>query len=245
MFETFPGAPITEAVFDIRASLHKDIYLDRLREFHKDIADRFPVIEEKRYIKAGFQLGKDEPEFHMPEKGIEGFFFKSDRENKIIQFRLNGFTFNKLKPYENWEAFFPEAQEFWKKYNEVAKPLKVERIALRYINRILAPYPIKDFSEYILTSPKIAPNLPQTLSHFFLRIITSSDDGYLTAIITETSEKPTKDQKLPIILDIDAYKQKEYAPDSQELWNDFARIREFKNQIFFNSITDKAKELFR
>ena len=245
MFEVFPNAPITEAVLDIRATLHKDVSLDRLKEFHIDIADRFPIIEEKRYIKAGFQLGKDEPEFHIPERGIEGFFFKSDRENKIIQFRLNGFTFNKIKPYENWEAFFSEGRAFWEKYNQIAKPLKVERIALRYINRILAPYPIKDFSEYILTNPQVAPNLPQALSHFFLRIIINSDDDYLTAIITETFEKPTKDKKLPIILDIDAYKQKEYATDSPDLWNDFDKLREFKNQIFFNSITEKAKELFR
>lgn len=245
MFETFPNAPIAEAILDIRASLPEDVSLDRLKKFQEDIADRFPIVEEKRFIKTGFQLRKDEPEFLISEKGIEGFFFRSDRENKIIQFRLNGFTFNKLKLYENWDAFFSEGRALWEKYNQVAKPLKVERIALRYINRILAPLPIKDFSEYILTNPQIAPNLPQALSHFLLRIIINSDDSYLTAIVTETFEEPTKDKKLPIILDIDAYKQKEYAPDSQDIWDDFGKIREFKNQIFFNSLTEKAKELFR
>jgi uncharacterized protein (TIGR04255 family) len=76
MFETFPNAPIAEAILDIRASLPEDVSLDRLKKFQEDVADRFPIVEEKRFIKTGFQLGKDEPEFHISEKGIEGFFFR-------------------------------------------------------------------------------------------------------------------------------------------------------------------------
>jgi len=29
------------------------------------------------------------------------------------------------------------------------------------------------------------------------------------------------------------------------MWEDFEKLRDFKNDIFFNSVTEKAKELFR
>jgi uncharacterized protein (TIGR04255 family) len=245
MIETFPNAPIVEALLDIRANLPPDASLEKLKSFHNNVRDRFPVLEEKRFIKTEFQFGKDEPQIAASEKGVEGFFFKSDREKKLIQFRLNGFTYNKLTPYENWKVFSEEACYFWDSFKELARPTKVERIALRYINRILVPLPFNDFSEYILTNPQIAPNLPQALLNFFLRFVINSPDSKFTAIVTETFEERTKDNKLPIILDIDVFSAKAYDINSKELWDNFEKIRDFKNQIFFNSITEKTKELFR
>jgi len=58
-------------------------------------------------------------------------------------------------------------------------------------------------------------------------------------------EKPTKPQKLSLIFDIDVFRQVEYNKNMNEIWNDFDKLRNFKNDIFFNSITDKTKELFR
>ena len=245
MIEIFPRAPIVEALIDIRAKLPPEISIGGLKEIHNNVREIFPIIEEKRFIKTDFKLGKDEPEIEASEKGVEGFFFRSNTEKKLFQFRLNGFTFNKLAPYENWKTFSEEGRYLWERFKEIARPVAVERIALRYINRILVPLPFKDFNEYILTTPQIAPGLPQSVSHFFLRLIINSPDSRFTATMTETIEKPTKDNRLPIILDIDVYRGTPYSINSEEIWHDFERIRDFKNDIFFNSISEKTKELFR
>jgi uncharacterized protein (TIGR04255 family) len=58
-------------------------------------------------------------------------------------------------------------------------------------------------------------------------------------------QKPTKTQKLPLIFDIDVIKKANYTKKESGMWNDFNLLRRFKNEIFFNSITEKTKELFK
>ncbi len=65
--------------------------------------------------------------------------YVSEDEVKLVQFRLDGFTFNRSKPYTSWEQVFPEAFGLWKEYVSLAAPEFVNRIAVRYINRLDLP----------------------------------------------------------------------------------------------------------
>lgn len=244
-FDLFPNAPITEAILDISAKLPKEVALNSFNEFHKSIKDRFEERQTRHFIEAKlkFSPGKEQT-LPFPKSREDGYLFRSKNENKIVQARLDGFTFNKLQPYENWKKFHSEARVLWELYVKISKPIKVNRIALRYINRIEIPIPLGDFSEYILTNPQIAPGLPQTLSHFFMRIEIPKNEFGANAIITQTMQKPTESQKLPLILDIDVIIDN-YSTDMSEIWNDFEKLRNFKNDIFLKSITEKTKELFK
>jgi len=244
LYETFPNAPITEAVIEILVQLSKNITINDLIKCHDSLKDRFPEVVEQKLSKAGFQLGKRASTLPSEESTI-GYLLKSSQDKKVVQSRLNGFAFSKLKPYENWKRFCAEANELWKVYREIVNPRKITRISLRYINRIEVPYPFKDFNEYILTNPQIAPNLPQAVSTFFMRLEIPNYDILAKAILIQTMEQPTQDKKLPLILDIDVMRENEYIRNMDDVWADFESLREFKNEIFFNSITDKTKELFR
>jgi len=242
--EIFPNAPITEALLDIKVQLPKGVTLDDLKGFHPDLKARFPEITEQKIFQAKFKIGK-EPAYTPGQNLSLGYLFRSQQDKKVVQYRFDGFTFNKLKPYENWSSLKSEAMELWEPYLEQIKPIKIVRIALRYINRIEIPLSMKHFNEYVLTNPEIAPNLPKKISHFLMRIELQNDEIPATAIITQTMEKPTKSQKVPLIFDVDVFYRGEYEKDMKEIWNDFEKLRNFKNDIFFNSITDKTKELFR
>jgi len=245
-YTVFPNAPITEAVLDIGAELPKETELKSLEILYDSIKKRFPEKQEQRFIKTGIKLIKGETSPALDtSSGMRGYLFRSQKENKVTQSRLDGFTFNKLKPYENWDIFRSEARELWNLYCKIANPVKVVRIALRYINRIEVPLPIRDFSDYILTNPEIAPDLPQEIDNFFMRLVIQNHKIKSTAIITETMGALTPSKKLPLILDIDVFRENEYIGNTNEMWEDFERLRNFKNDIFFNSITDKAKELFK
>lgn len=245
-YTVFPNAPITEALLDIRVELPNEIDIKKLEVFHDHIRERFPEKKITGAFEVKVQLSPDGTPQSLPASGgPQGYLFRSPNENKIVQARLNGFTFNKLKPYEKWEFFRSEAYEFWNMYLQLFNPKKITRIALRYINRIEAPLPIKDLKEYILTNPEIAPKLPQSLSHFFMQIVIQNPEIQATAIITQTMEKPAENKRLPLILDIDVFKETVYVDNKEEIWNDFEKLRIFKNEIFFNSITEKTKELFK
>lgn len=243
-YTTYPNAPITEALLDIRVELSKEVTLSKLEAFHNDIKNHFPEKQQRISIKAGFKLSQGTPESIPITGGPDGYLFKSPADKKIVQVRLDGFTFNKLKPYENWDIFCSEARQLWDIYFGITNPIKTTRIALRYINRIEIPLPIKDFKEYILTTPEIAPKLPQALSHFFMQLVIPNPDIEANAIITQTMENPTGN-RLPLILDIDVSRETNYTDNTVEMWNEFKKLRSFKNEIFINTITKKAEELFK
>ncbi len=245
-YTVFPNAPITEALLDIRAELPKDIDIKKIESFHDHVKDHFPEKKQRISTAVGFRLSPEGTTITLPSSGgPDGYFFRSPSENKIVQARLDGFTFNKLKPYENWKKFCSEAHTLWNMYLKQFNPKKIARIALRYINRIEVPLPIKDFSEYILTNPEVAPKLSQSVSHFFMQIVLPNPGIQASAMITQTMEPPTENQMLPLILDIDVYKEKIYVDNKEEIWDDFENLHIFKNEIFFHSITDKTKELFK
>jgi len=244
LYETFPNPPITEAVIEILVQLSKNITINDLIKCHDNLKDRFPEVVEQKVFKAGFQFGKKASTLPSEESTI-GYVLKSSQDQKVVQSRLNGFAFSKLKPYENWKKFCSEAHELWNIYREIANPTKISRISLRYLNRIEVPYPFKDFNEYILTNPQIAPNLPQAVSNLFMRLEIPNYDIPAKAILIQTMEQPTQDKKIPLILDIDVLRENEYIKNMDDVWVDFESLREYKNEIFFNSITDKTKELFR
>lgn len=242
-YEVFRNAPITEAVLEVVVLPSEGIKLENFMRFHEPIKERFPKIEHGKEVRGGFKFGVETASF-VEEKPI-GFLFRSHQENKVIQTRINGFAFSKLKPYQNWESFRSEAKDLWNAYSEIAKPQKILRISMRYINRIEIPLPLRDFAEYILTYLQIAPNLPQAISQFFIRFEIPNPEIPAMAVIIQTIENVTDKNRLPLIFDIGVLRENEYPVDSPEVWIDFEKLHDFKNEIFFSSITEKTKELFR
>jgi len=244
--EIFPKAPIVEALLDIQVSLKDDVEFKDMEQIHDKIKEKYPDKKEQRFFSGGIIFKENDTPSAIPtSSGVKGFFFYSPEKDKIVQSRIDGFTFNKLKPYEHWEAFRDEAKQLWQIYCECTPPQQVLRVALRYINRIEVSMPLGDFSEYLLTSPQIAPNLPQELSNFLMRIEIPHTETNSHAVITQTMEAPTENNQLPLILDIDIFEGKSVTGDFDVIWDDFEQLHDLKNEIFFNSLTDKAKELFR
>jgi uncharacterized protein (TIGR04255 family) len=172
--------------------------------------------------------------------------FASTDGRQVVQARLDGFTFSRLKPYDKWESLRDEARELWLQYVRFASPEAITRIALRYINRIEIPLPIRDFKEYILTTPEIAPDLPQGLDSFFMRLVIPDPKGQAVVIVTETVEPVDEaNKRLPLIFDIDVFRAVAFNVRDNVMWETFESLHDLKNEIFFKSITPKAKELFR
>lgn len=244
----FPSAPITEALLDIRVTLPPQANLAKLGTFHDAIKQRYPVKQERVSWRGHFEV-KVTPVAQVSQSaagGPDGYSFTSVDGRQVVQARLDGFTFSRLKPYDKWEALRDEARELWQHYIEIASPEVVTRVALRYINRIEIPLPIKDFKEYILTTPEIAPDLPQGLDSFFMRMVIPDPKAQAVAIITETVEPIDESNKrLPLIFDIDVFRAVAFNVQDNLMWETFESLHDLKNEIFFKSITPKAKELFR
>ncbi|MBI4767913.1 MAG: TIGR04255 family protein [Deltaproteobacteria bacterium] len=242
-YPTYPNAPIIEAILDIHAFLPINVSLDQLRSLHARIQDRYPEKQERIAIKSSFNLDfKEKRPITTGLSKIDGFLFRSSIEGKIVQSRLDGFTFNKLKPYESWILFSAEAKEMWNYYCELVNPIKINRFSLRYINKIIIPFNA-DIKDYFLTGPEIGNKLPQTFGSFFMRLEVPNEKIDSVGLINIASQ-PAEESGFPIIFDIDVIRNIVISSNDEKLWLYFEELREFKNVIFFESLTEKAKEMF-
>lgn len=243
----FPNAPITEALLDVRVKLPPETCLAKLAAFQDEIKQRYPSRQERLAWEGHIEI-KSNPMTRVSQSaagGPDGYMFTSVDGRQVVQARMDGFTFSRLKPYNKWEALRDEAKELWQHYIQIAAPDSVTRVALRYINRIEIPLPIRDFKEYILTTPEIAPDLPQGLGSFFMRLVIPDAKTQAVAIVTETVEPiDESSNRLPLIFDIDAFRLAAFTVQDKTLWETFEQLHDLKNDIFFKSITPKAKELF-
>jgi uncharacterized protein (TIGR04255 family) len=239
------NAPIIEAALDIRVRIPENVTIETLQKLHDRVRDRYPEQSKRMDVEA--HIRSQAPFETIEEASFQaksiGFFFWSADKKQAIQARLDGFTFSRLKDYENWESLREEASNLWRVYVDVVQPVSIQRVALRYINRMEFPLPC-DFDDYLNTFPRLGSACPQTISGLFLRLVTQHGLG--TVVISEAiDEKRVTESKVPVILDIDAFRTVNF-PISEDVqaWSILEELRNLKNDVFFSSITPKAEALF-
>jgi len=98
----------------------------------------------------------------------------------------------------------------------------------------------------MLTIPEVAPSLPQSLKTFFMRLEIPDPARQAIVIITETIQPPPEGKEiLPFVFDIDVVRESSFSPTDPALWQALEELRDLKNESFFNSLTYKARELFK
>lgn len=246
-YPTLKNAPIVEALVDIQVVFSDPPPLTSLEAVQDGIQKRYPKREERLEYQFGVQpVAGGVPEMIPPTGGSVGFLFTSSDKKNVLQARRDGFTFSRLKPYGEGGEFRREARELWQHYISVMKPSRVTRIALRNINRIEIPLPFNDFKEYLRTVPEVAPGLPQGLARFFMQFVIPHPEMPMTAVVTSTMQPVIEArQMLPLIFDIDVFQQVDIAPDDESVWTELEQIRQYRNDIFFGSMTEKAMRLFQ
>jgi uncharacterized protein (TIGR04255 family) len=184
-----------------------------------------------------------------------GWCFRNADGVHIYQARLNGFGVSRLAPYQDWRTFSGEARRLWNRYCDMVKPGVVQRLGLRYINRIDIPLPLDDFGEYLITAPLVSPHLPQGLSNYVMSLTIPIDD-VVTAAITEAILNqnavpnqafvpPVRPNTVSILLDIDVSQMVSDPVTEDQVWERFEELRKIKNHVFESCITDRTRELFQ
>lgn len=237
-------APITEALIDIRIKMREDLTVEQIESIYNSISDQYSDKKALRKLEGKFEFKKGEPPVSSGTETIDGYIFTSTDQKQIFQARLDGFTFSRLKPYETWEQLRDEAHRLWLIYKEITSP-EITRVALRYINKMEIQLSSKDFSEYLTAAPIVPEGLPQGVSSFLTRVVIHEPSIDAAAIITQALEQVVNPNFIPIILDIDVFKQKSEGISEKDAWDTLEKLRHFKNKIFFESITEKTKEIFQ
>jgi uncharacterized protein (TIGR04255 family) len=236
-------APITEALIDIRVVPRGDLRLPQLltvRGMDDALGFGEPQVQEKVEVHL---RGGDEPGF-THQQAMRGYLLRSSDQLHALQLQRDGFTFSRLRPYETWANLKASADPYWRRYLDVARPERVTRVAVRYINQFDLPGDAIALGDWFNTYPQLAyGKLSLPLQNFLMRLEVKHPDSDELAIVTFASRGPPRDGAATLLLDIDVAKQVDLAPDDPTIWQQHLEsLQEFRNDVFFGSITQKLKE---
>lgn len=248
--ETFLHAPIDEAVIEFRV-LRTDAPIDVLDAFMAEIQGDYP----ERRARVGFQASLTIPAVGRPDAAApaweldrrpDGWLLRNPDRPFAVQVRLNAVSVSRLKPYTTWDDLVQEARTVWAAYVRATLPAEVVRLGARYLNRFSVPMvagsPIDD---WLLSYPARGRLVPQSLIEFNLRTVIAREDSRAFAVLTQTLEQADATSQRAILLDIDAFAPVAMSPTDEAMWTMLGELRDLKNRVFFGSITDKTRELFR
>ncbi len=247
-FPHLPNAPIVEAVIDIRGRAGAPWEESAIREKLKAELPDYPQASSHREFRHEVKMVPgQEPQQTVIDLGWKGVRLQSTDKLHIAQFNRDGFVFSRLHPYESWEQLIREAMRLWKIHREIGRPSEVQRLGLRFINRILLPPKYVDFEDYLKAPPKPPDGLDLPF-HGFFHNETLAVPGYpyaINIIRTIQQPQPPDHDRIGIILDNDVFTVGSFEFQQEILEHRLAEMRWLKNKAFFGIISQKALVTFQ
>lgn len=239
----YPNPPITEAILDVRVAVASEGAHTALSDLCDQLGDEFPHRAPILTAIGQMEVGPQGGAASVQQVAV-GWKLTSSDERQIAQAREDGFTFSRLAPYYGWSSFQSSARKAWRKYRRAVSPKSIERLAVRYINRIDVPGEQVELKDYFRTFPEIAPELPQHLDGFFVQVQLAIAPLKARCLINQTIVPPRRPGVVSFVLDVDLFRMDEVPQDEEAMWEYFERLREEKDRIFEACITDSSRELF-
>ena len=245
---SYSHPPVREAIIDIQIDALPEESLPKLKDCGTEFESLYPKTKTQYLGKISMKVS-DTDVTSEQDRQLFGYSFHSSDENRCVQLRLNGFTFNLLKPdptaaWPGWNVLRDEARRVWDQYRMVTNTAEIKRLAVRYINQIVIPEDEIELLDYFTEPPRIPDGLPQRLNSFFSRVEVINPDPEAIIIITQAPTSQRYRSQPTFTLDIDVIREQRMPLDSFDLWSTLDRFRELKNTVFEASLHPKAKKLF-
>lgn len=149
-------------------------------------------------------------------------------------------------PYEGWEALFERFCSCWAIAKKGMKFRPIERIGVRYINRLDLKPNRKgqvQYENYL----RLRINLPKDFQLIFdynLMFQTSLEDIQCGVTVRSGPAPPAVPGRSSFLLDVDVWRDVDVPQRENEVYELLGQMRQGKNSLFETFITDKARALF-
>ena len=246
--ESFPHlrvAPIAEAVINWVARAGNPVLPDKLQ---RELAARLPDYSQcqpQRELEIEAHLDADGAT-QSHRDSWHGFRLTSSDKGYIAQFNRDGMIFSRLPTYESWAIFAAEARRLWAIFVELAAPSEVQRLGVRFINRIEL-IETSDAARYLARTHNCLEPLGLPKSGYFYHSMHEVPGQPFQINVIETIQpaSPPLRERFGLILDIDVFTTQAFQP-ADEIMDDYlARMRWLKNKVFFTLMSKSALKEFK
>ncbi len=235
----YTKAPILESLIHIGIHPPEGISSSVIAHMHQHIDEKYPGCEEIQRTELKFGPGLPE----SSQAQVVGYKYSSSDGKQILQAQTDSFTFSRLAPYVGWEKLRDESQRLWVFYQELVAPVAVTQLAVRYINRLDLPLPIRDIRDYLRTYPEISSDMPINLGSYLMQIQMPYPEQQATVILNQSLLEPNVPDCISIQLDIAVASGQVF--ENEDYWAELEKLRTVKNEMFEACITNRTRELLR
>jgi uncharacterized protein (TIGR04255 family) len=245
---TLPNPPIVEAVIDIDCDMRPGL---KLAELETTVRERLEV-DYPKFRTQFLQQHKIEASVNEPPKmsvrhNVQALQCLKEDEKQLVQVRAQGYSFNRLAPYSSLDDYLPEIEQTWRQFVEIAAPIQIREVRLRYINRVIVPFQNGkvDLNNYLKTGPRLPDEDNMTMLSFLIQhaAVEKATGHRVNTVLTSQG---LVDQKLAIIFDNCVASSGAAAPDDWAwISGKIIALRALKNRVFRNSLTESCLNLFR
>lgn len=236
-FPQLAAPPIVEAVLHWTARIERP--LDRnelLAELSKRLPD-YPILQDHNevHLEMRLEMSDEGPNPSTQSAGgWYGYRLSRPKSDQVAIFRKDGLIYSRLQPYQGWDSFEGEGRRLWQIFKEIGSPSQLDRIGLRFINRISVPSN-RSLSEYLRDPPTRPMSLP--LAGFLYQSTFALEREGLAVNVIKTLQPEDEAREAGLILDIDVFTTRATLLDSRKMDEALLKMRWLKNAIFFELLT--------
>lgn len=242
--ENYKNPPITEALLEIIFELASDVTIKHLDDFASTLTE-FPKKKPRRRFEGRFEIKEAEAISQAVDLGVDGFLCWAEDEKEVVQIRMDGFAFSRLKPYTGWENVFDKNMRLWEKFIAKFPPVIIKKISVRFINNIEIPERLFSLDDYFLVRPQIPAIDGAQIETFLTQNVFKIPSKDCRAILVQTmGQQASSPSVTPIVIDLDVSSDINTQLNTAELTKVFDKLRAVKNEIFEKIITSKTQGLF-
>ena len=242
MGKKYRNPPIIEALCEFRfePSAPWDMAIPGL--VYEKIRDGFPRRRQTKTFEASVVASPAGVEQQVLT--TDRMQFLRDDEKALIQVGPNLLAVNHLRPYPTWQKFLPLIQQGFNAYLEAANPKGIQRIGLRYINRIEIPGKRGGLADYFEFLPLVGKRLPQDYGPFIVGIQIPFEDSrdflrlQLASAIVETPDT------VAVMLDLDYFLAQPGTVSKEDVFDWTEVAHDHVEAVFEACITDRLRQMF-
>jgi len=251
---TIPGSsyarpPIIEAVIELR--FREALGAEELARVSERFGEVYP--DQREETETEFTITPDPTGRPITQtRGtFQNFLRASQDQREALVLKPAAMAVVDRAPYAGWSAFFDRFKRDWRIWTRAAGPRRIERVGMRYINRIdipmLADRQIVHQENYVTVHVQSPEHIYGATMGYEARAVyaLASVGGHFLLRTTVLGPPPPVPGYLSVLLDFDLVRETEPPQDENDLMTLLATMRAEKNKIFNAAITDKARELFQ
>jgi uncharacterized protein (TIGR04255 family) len=254
MRKQYANPPIAEAICDLTfagtSKWSDSVIPGKFHDLVKNVYDG--ETQEQQQFQTQVKVGpKGEIHTVSPSTSQSRTLIFNSSKTLLAAIRPNGLGTHSLKPYCGWDKFRERIVADSDAYTQLTETNQINRIGLRYINKILLPGTTVELSDYFAIAPKAQSLKDWPISQFVFKTVSAVDIGERRKCTVSVTLADPRSMGMPnednfVVLDIDVVTGSEKQMiEIAERMNIIDSMKALQREAFESAILDLCRETFK